>query len=151
MTVSPHIRALAVCLFSNRDRILVNEAHDPVKRLSFCRPIGGGIQFGETGIRAIERETLEELGAAIRDVRFVGTLENIFTYLGEPGHEIVLVFDAAFEDKSLYARPFLPGRESNGDAFEAHWRELASFSEQLPLFPEGLASLVRSCWRGCAA
>ena len=149
--MSSRIRPLAVCLFSNGNRILVNEAHDPVKRLSFCRPIGGGIQFGETGAQAIERETLEELGTAIRDVRFVGTLENIFTYLGEPGHEIVLVFDAAFKDGGLYARPFLSGRESNGDAFEARWRELSSFSEQLPLFPEGLVSLVRSYWRERAA
>jgi hypothetical protein len=35
----PQIRALAICLFLVEDRLLVNEAHDPVKGMSFCRPL----------------------------------------------------------------------------------------------------------------
>jgi len=77
------IRAIAICLFLNGDRVLVNEALDPVKGLRFCRPLGGGIQFGETGAQAVAREIREEIGAKVTDVRYIGTLENIFTYLGQ--------------------------------------------------------------------
>ena len=142
-SVLPHIRPLAICLLTSAGRILVNEARDPVKGLTFYRPLGGGIEFGETGAEAVTREILEELGAVVRNVRYVGTLENIFTYLGEPGHEIVLVFDAEFEDASLYQREFLEVREINGDAFKATWRALSSFSADASLFPDGLAALLQ--------
>jgi 8-oxo-dGTP pyrophosphatase MutT (NUDIX family) len=128
---------------SDAGRILVNEARDEVKGLTFCRPLGGGIEFGETAAAAVVREIREELGATVLNLRYIGTLENIFTYLGEPGHEIVLVFDGEFEDASLYEREFLEGRESDGELFKAVWRELSSFSATAPLVPEGLAKLLR--------
>jgi NADH pyrophosphatase NudC (nudix superfamily) len=139
----PHIRPLAICLLRKGDRILVNEAFDGVKRQTFYRPLGGGIEFGETAADAVTREIREELGAAVRNLRYIDTLENIFTYLGEPGHEIVLVFDGEFEDASLYERDALRGKESDGEPFTARWRELSSFSDAAPLFPEGLATLLR--------
>ena len=141
--MSGRIRALALCLFSHRGRILVNEAHDPVKEFTYCRPIGGGIEFGERAADAIKREILEELGASIQNVRYVGTLENIFMYLGRPEHEIVLVFDGEFQDKGMYERQFLEGNESDGQPFKAEWRELSSFGTTVQLVPEGLTELVR--------
>jgi ribosomal protein S18 acetylase RimI-like enzyme/ADP-ribose pyrophosphatase YjhB (NUDIX family) len=141
---APHIRALAICLFLHEGRVLVNEAHDPVKGLSFCRPLGGGIEFGETGAQAVVREVREEIGAEVTDVRYVGTLENIFTYLGRPGHEIVLVYDARLVDVSLYQRGVVAGTESGGQPFVASWRPIGSFGPKLPLFPDGLVELLRS-------
>lgn len=138
------IRALAICVFLHEGRILVNEAHDAVQGLSFCRPLGGGIEFGETGAEAVAREIREEIGAEVKDVRYVGTLENIFTYLGKPGHEIVQVYDARLVDASLYQRGFVHGAESDGQPFVARWRPLASFGTGLPLFPAGLVELLRS-------
>jgi 8-oxo-dGTP pyrophosphatase MutT (NUDIX family) len=138
------IRPLAICLFRHEGRVLVNEAHDPVKDLRFCRPLGGGIEFGETGVEALRREIVEELGEEIGEIRFLGALENIFTYLGEPGHEIVLVYDATFLDTSLYQRPFLVGTESDGQPFQAVWRTLDSFHADLPLFPQGLEEMLRA-------
>ncbi|MDB5857130.1 MAG: hypothetical protein JWQ76_819, partial [Ramlibacter sp.] len=41
-------------------------------------------------------------------------------------------------------RPFLAGRESDGQPFQATWRELGSFGPALPLYPEGLAELLAS-------
>lgn len=141
---SPQIRALAICLFLDGDRILVSEARDPVTGVSFCRPLGGGIEFGETGVEAVVREIREEIGAELTDVRYVGTLENIFTYLGQPGHEIVQVYDARLVDVSLYQRGVFRGAESDGQPFVASWRSLASFGPELPLYPKGLADLLRS-------
>jgi len=40
------IRPLAIYLFRDGDRILVGEGNDPVKRETFYRPLGGGIEFG---------------------------------------------------------------------------------------------------------
>ena len=118
-----------------------------MKGLTFFRPIGGGIEFGESGAEAIQREVFEELDLKISQVQFVGAFENIFTYRGEPGHEIVLVFDAVFKDARTYEQPYLVGRESNGDGFHARWQELSAFNERQPLFPEGLVKLVQSYWR----
>ena len=78
------------------------------------------------------------------DLRLVGALENIFTYNGSPGHEIVLIYDGEFLDKSLYKRSFVPGTESNGQPFQAKWRGVEYFSTVLPLYPHGLLELLRS-------
>ena len=145
------IRALAICVFSHQGKILVSQAHDPVKGLSFCRPLGGGIEFGETGVRAVAREIREEIDVEVSDVRYVGTLENIFTYLGRQGHEIVQVYDGRLIDKTLYDRNSIAGAESDGQPFVASWVSLESFGPQLPLVPEGLVELLRSKFAAYAA
>jgi 8-oxo-dGTP pyrophosphatase MutT (NUDIX family) len=141
---SEYIRPLAICVFRHRGRILVNEAHDPVKSETFCRPLGGGIEFGETSAQAVVREVREEIAAEITNLQLIGTLENIFTYLGAPGHEIVQVYDAEFIDRSLYEKASIAGAESDGQPFQAIWRKLEEFSKDLPLYPEGLCQLLQS-------
>ena len=141
---SKQIRALALCIFHSEGRILVNEAYDHVKNQSFCRPLGGGIQFGETSSHAIVREIQEELGAEITNLRLIGTLENIFTYVGNSHHEIIQVFDGEFTDRELYQRPWLPGTESDGTTFKASWRELSYFPNSAILVPNGLPELLKS-------
>jgi 8-oxo-dGTP pyrophosphatase MutT (NUDIX family) len=136
------IRPLALCVFSFGGRILVNEAHDQFKGQSYCRPLGGGIEFGEPSERAVVREIREELGAEITNLRFIGTLENIFIHVGRPGHEIIQVYDGDFVDRALYQRPFLSGSESDGTPFQAFWRARSHFSATLPLFPDGLKELL---------
>ena len=136
------IRPLAICVFRRGGRILVSENYDPTKRQAFYRPLGGGIRFGERGAEAIEREIREELGAELRDVRFLGMLENLFTFDGAPGHELVLVYDAAFADPSLYHQEELRGCEGK-EAFTAVWKPLSRFpSEEIPLYPDGLLELL---------
>lgn len=140
----PRIRHLALCIFHHQGKILVNPFHDPVKQQSLFRPLGGGVEFGEKSIDAIVREIREELDLPIRDVRLLGTLESIFTYLGKPGHEVVQVYDAQFEDLTLYDKAWLDGEESNGERFKAVWRDSSSFSSDGKLVPEGLYELLKS-------
>ena len=139
------IRPIAICLFRHQGRILVFEEFDSVKQDHYCRPLGGGIEFGERGSEAIVREIREELGAEIEDVTWLGTLENIFTLEGQPHHQIVLVYDAQFTDQSLYEHERLAAHEhSIGQDFAAIWRsvdELASESKRL--VPEGLLELLK--------
>ena len=141
---SPRIRPIAICVFHRAGRILVNETEedDPLKPRTFCRPLGGGIEFGETSAEAIVREIREELGAEVGKLNLIGTLENIFTCLGRPGHEIVQVYNGEFMDQGLYEMPCLSGREDDGVPFEAYWRGKSYFSATLPLYPEGLAELL---------
>lgn len=142
-----HIRFLAICVFRHAGRVLVNEAYDPVKGRHFHRPLGGGIAFGETSAQAIVREIREETGAAIKNLRLLGTLENIFTYLGNPGHEIVRVYDGEFVEQSMYELDSIPGAESDGAPFQAKWRDLDYFSADRPLVPDGLLELLRRTLR----
>lgn len=137
------IRPLALCVFHHDGKILVNEACDPVTGKRFFRPIGGGIEFGETSAQAIVREVEEELGLAITDVRLLGTLESLFTYAGTPGHEIVQVYDANFVDASVYELPYLNAKESNGAPFIAKWLPCSSFTDEAPLVPDGLYELLK--------
>ena len=140
------IRPIVLCLFRHAGRILVGSAYDAVKQDHYCRPLGGGIEFGERGAEAIVREIREELGAEIEDVRWLGTLENLFTCDGEPGHEIVLVYDAVFADRSLYDRAVLHGYEQDAaiPAFTAEWKTLDELTAgSVRLVPEGLAEFLR--------
>ncbi len=137
------IRPLAICIFHHDGRILVNEAYDPVKQQTFFRPIGGGIEFGETSAQAVAREVQEELGLPITDVHLLGTLESLFTYNGTPGHEIVQVYDAQFVDSGVYELPHLNGQESDGATFTAKWHSCASFTDESPLVPNGLYELLK--------
>ncbi len=140
----PRIRPLALCVFQHDGRILVSENFDPTKRETFYRPLGGGIEFGERGIDAAAREIHEELAAAVRDIAYLGTLENIFTFNGKPGHEIVLIYDGSFVDSSLYGRESLTGREGS-HAFKAVWKRLSDFVPgHPPLYPDGLIDLLLS-------
>jgi len=139
----PRIRALALCIFHHQGKILVNQFFDADKQQMLFRPLGGGIDFGEHSAQAIVREIQEELGLSINSLRLIGTLESLFTYAGKPGHEFVQVYDDRFDDPSVYQRAQLDARESDGAPFVARWQGSASFTEQTPLVPAGLADLLK--------
>jgi ADP-ribose pyrophosphatase YjhB (NUDIX family) len=138
------IRPIAVCLFRNNNRILVSEGFDKIKQDYYYRPLGGGIEYGETSRDAVAREIREELDVEIEDIRFLGVVENIFVYQGEQGHEIVFVFDAEFADKSLYELDEIDGYEQEADVkFKAKWYSLGETGNgDGRLVPENLAELL---------
>ena len=136
------IRVLAICVFRHEGRILVARGHDATKNEYFLRPIGGEVEFGEHAEEALRREVREELGLEIGAPTRLGVLENVFTYEGDPGHEIVLVFDAAFEDAETYRRDELPLNEPVWDG-AARWIRMDSLPGD-PLYPDGLERLLRS-------
>ena len=143
----PRIRPIALCLFRHHGRILVGNGFDAVKGSPYCRPLGGGIEFGERGSEAIAREIREELGVEIEAVEWLGTLENLFTCDGQPGHEIVLLYDAAFADRTLYDQPILHGYEAGAasEAFTAEWKTLEELeAAPIRLVPEGLGDFLKT-------
>ena len=139
------IRPLAICVFRHHDRILVAEGYDPIKKQSFYCPLGGGIEFGEYSEQTIRRELLEELGAEVCELKYLGTLENVYIYNGTPGHEIVQIYDGALRDTRFYEQTVIVGQEVDIEAsFQAVWKHLDEFGEgKSILYPTGLLKLLR--------
>ena len=139
------IRPVALCVFLNNDRILVFEGYDPVKGETFYRPLGGGIEFGEKSEDAVRRELKEEINADVGEIRYLGTLENIFIFNGNSYHEIVLIYDGTLIESGLYAQALITGKEANGDDIRAMWKSLEEFeSGASSLYPHGLLNLLRT-------
>lgn len=140
------IRPLAICVFRNNNRILVAEGYDPVKKDTFYRPLGGGIEFGEKSEDTVRRELMEEINAEVGDVWYLGTLENIFVFNGTPGHEIVQVFDGVLKESGLYDQTVIVGKEAEIDeSFTAIWKNIDEFGEgKSILYPTGLLELLIS-------
>ena len=135
------IRPLALAVFRDGPRMLVEDNSAQDRRDYFYRSPGGGVEFGERAIDAVRREMREEFEAEIRDVRPLGTLENIFDYHGRPGHEVVFVFETRFVDASYYAAERIVGTEGAGIRIEAIWLDVSEPLDR-PLYPNGLLDLL---------
>jgi len=131
-------RPIVICLFSNNGRILAAKGTDSVKQIEFYRPLGGMIEFGEHSSDALKREIIEETGQEITDLKYITTVENIFTYEGKSGHEIVMVYDAEFTDKSLYEKEDIDVTE--GEIWcKAYWLNINDCKNgKITLYPEGI-------------
>lgn len=137
------IRPLVICIFRNDESILVAEGYDPVNEDYYYRPIGGEIEYGEKSAEALIREVREEIEADIFNLKYIGTVENIYTFGGEVGHEIVQVYDAAFIDTSFYTEELFEGKEDDGKIFKIKRLPISKFQNgELRLVPEGLLDLI---------
>jgi len=140
--MSKPIRVVSICVIRRDDSILVLEAFDSVRGMPFYRPLGGGVERGETSKQAVIREIREEIGAEITDLRLLGTLESIFTIEGQLGHEVVFVYEGRFVDANAYLQQEFTVREDNGDVFFAQWRPISFFTDYRRLVPERLMELL---------
>lgn len=133
------IRPLCIALIQNESRIFVMECYDKVKQETFYRPLGGGIEFGELGRIALEREFQEEMHTDLENIEYLTTFENVFTCEGVAGHEIVLLFRAEFSDKRLYSIDEIICTEG-GVPFKSKWVEVKDFlNNKRILYPDGLS------------
>ena len=138
------IRPIALCVFQNKNRILVFEGYDRAKDEIFYRPLGGGIEFGEKSEAAVRRELKEELNVEIANLRYLGVLENIYTFNAGSYHEFVMVYDGVLIESQLYEQDLIMGKEANGDDIRAMWKTLDEFREgNSLLYPPGLMELLR--------
>ena len=139
------IRPLAICVFRHNDRILVAEGYDSVKDEYFYRPLGGGIEFGETSVETVCRELMEEINVEVdmESLKYLGTVENIFHFNGTASHEIVLIYDGVLKESGLYEQAVIAGKEVNGEDFRAVWRDLDEFRDgKSILYPTGLIEML---------
>ena len=123
----------------------VGDGYDKVKQEAFCRPLGGAIEFGERSEDALRREIKEEISADVAGLRLLGAMENLFVCDGEPGHEIVLVYDGQLTDPAIYERGMVDGLHGvdDGIPFTATGQRLDEFGPgRPPLYPDGLKELL---------
>ncbi|HEV2119086.1 MAG TPA: NUDIX domain-containing protein [Candidatus Bathyarchaeia archaeon] len=140
------VRSIAICVFRKDSSIFVAEGYDKTKDEIFYRPLGGTIEFGEYGNETVALELREEIGAAVTNVRYLGTLENIFVFEGRPGHELVLVFEGDFIERSFYEKKRIEGVETTG-SLQAVWKPLDFFlNSETSLYPDGLLALLTQHW-----
>ena len=140
------IRPLALCVFRNEDKVFLARGYDSTKDEVFYRPIGGRIEFGERGHETIIREVKEEIDADVKEVRYLGALENIFHYEGIPGHEIVLIYDGRFADPALNRDDaVVQGIDDGGILYQGAWHTVADFRQPKapPLYPDGLLQMLQ--------
>ena len=135
-----HIRAKAVCLFHRHNHVLLAEGFDPTSNETFLTAIGGGIEFGEKSIDAAAREVLEELGEEVTALTLLGVLENIFTFDGKAGHEMVFVYEGQFSDTRVYQREVLQGVETSGHRYQARWYEVSAIDKAV--YPRGVIDFL---------
>lgn len=139
------VRPLGLCVFRHEGRILAGCNTEPGTRATFYRPIGGKIEFGETGAECVVREVMEETGAVVEGVSYLGTLESIFSYGGKKGHEICLMYDGRFREAAYYRAGEIMGEDDEGELlYRAHWIDPNAPPENAPLYPNGLVDLLNS-------
>ncbi|MFO7662499.1 MAG: NUDIX domain-containing protein [Chloroflexota bacterium] len=140
------VRPIAICVFRHNGRILVAEGYNAIKHQRFYRPLGGTIEFGEPSADTIVRELREELSATVGNLRYLGTLENIFSTGEDMGHEIVLVYDGEFLNPALYELEAVEGVEEDGTLFRVVWLRLTDcLAPATPsLYPAGLFELLET-------
>lgn len=127
----------AMCVVErNGKELLAGIGRDDIKGEDFGRVIGGKIEFGETAESALRREFQEELNTNLDNLIFVKILENIFTYNGQSGHEVVFVYKGNLTDKTLYQKNLIKV-EDGGKEFDVKWVSLDDvYSGKLKLYPE---------------
>lgn len=106
----------------------------------YHRLIGGSVEFGETHSDAVRREVNEELSATIRDLRYLGVVENIFRIDGDVGHEIVFVYTGHLDPEPAVMGATLT--ESDGSVVPVVWRPFDDDTEQLPVYPAEVMRLL---------
>jgi NADH pyrophosphatase NudC (nudix superfamily) len=142
MMLEEKIRPLTLCIIKNKDKLLVGDGYDSKKDQVFYRLLGGGIEFGETGEEALNREFMEELETKLENVKYLATLENVFTYNGKRGHEIVLIFSADLAKKELYQKSSIDILDCQ-KRHKGSWQKISDFKNQkLILYPNGILNYI---------
>ena len=140
---APRLRAVALGVVWRGPRLLMSAVtRDDGRRVGW-RPLGGGIEFGETSREAVAREMAEELGARFRPTRLLGVLETIYEHHGAPGHEVVFVWEGVLEEPGLAAAEAFT-MVDGPSADHVAWRDPASLAPDEPLPPDGLLPLLRT-------
>lgn len=128
------IRPIVLGLAIKDNKILVAEGYDDVKKQTFYRCLGGGIEFLEESKIALKREFLEELNINVTIKDFLGISENIFTYNGQKGHELILFYSIDISDEDLKNEYYILDNENKNIV---KWVDIDEFkSKKKILYPE---------------
>ena len=128
------IRPIVLGLAVKDNKLLVSEGFDNVKKQTFYRCLGGGIEFLEKSTDDLKREFKEEINIDIVIKDFLGISENIFTYEGKNAHELVFYYNINILDKD-YKEEYVV-TDDNGQS-KAVWIDINEFkSRNKILYPQ---------------
>ena len=134
------IRPIVLGLAIKNNKILVCEGFDSVKKQTFYRCLGGGIEFLESSAAALKREFQEEIGANITVNKFLGVSENIFTYNGKSAHEIIFFYSIDIADSDYKDEYTI---FDNNQTFKAKWIDVDDVkNENKILYPEEILKYI---------
>lgn len=143
MSKKQRIRVIALVILRHQDHIFVTEYFHPTTDEPYYRPLGGGVEFFETGEEAVRRELMEEIEAPLADVRYLGMLENIYTVEGKRAHQICLMYGATFAHYQRQSLTYTVIGQEGKESFRALWKPLGMFRNgEAPLYPNGLLALL---------
>ncbi len=138
------VRPIAVAIIKRNLQLLLSAVRNDQGDVKGWRPLGGGIEFGETAEVALLRELQEETGENITVGRLLGVLENIYQHEGVTGHEIVFVYEANFRSQGAYDKPQYEF-EDGGNSNVATWVDIKTFAHRkAELYPEALRKILVS-------
>lgn len=139
------IRVIALAVLCWDDHIFVTEYIDEHTGNPYYRPLGGGVDFYETGEEAVIRELQEEINAELVNVQYAGMLENIFKMQSKRRHQICLMYTAQFAEAERQQIAYTVVGEEGEKNFNAMWKPLSIFREgEANLYPDGLLTLLDS-------
>ncbi len=140
-----NIRVIAIGLNWRGRSILAMEVLDDAGRIKGVRPLGGGVEFGETWQQALAREYQEELGAEILMSKTPLVMENIYNHEGMTGHEIVFISDIEFANGTFEGQDNITFSEDNGTECIARWFDLDTLDNgEIELYPSGLKEILEA-------
>jgi 8-oxo-dGTP pyrophosphatase MutT (NUDIX family) len=141
-TPSRDIAVKVIGLAWRGDELLVAEVEESDGRVKGVRPLGGGIEFGETREAALKREFAEELRCDIAVVGPWHAFENIYEHEGQTGHEILFAAEVRLGDADIYRRDRFHYLEHEGTRCCAVWLAPLHLPPGVALYPDGLARAI---------
>ncbi|MBO6639685.1 MAG: NUDIX domain-containing protein [Roseitalea sp.] len=142
---SPGIGVKVLGLVFRGDALLCVEVTNDDGAVKGVRPLGGGVEFGETRAVALTREFNEELST---DIRITGgwiTLENIYRHEGQLGHEFDFAATVELTDSELYERE-RPTILDDKEIAVGWFRRQELQQRGWTLYPDGLADVIGDRW-----
>ena len=135
------MRPISLVLILKNDKLFLSKGKDQVKDITFYRPLGGGIDFGETSLEAIKREIKEELGATLKNEELLKVIENIFVYNGKNGHEIIFLYKGDILEQDFYIKEKMAILDKEG--MYAEWVSISDIkNHKVRVFPEELIEFI---------
>ncbi len=129
------IRVKAMCIIEHDGKLLVSRYWDEVKQEYFYRLLGGSMEFGETAEETIRREIKEEINSDLLNLRFLQMVENMFTFEGKPGHEVIFLYTGEISRTELFHKSTFVITEGYTEV-EGMWVLIQeAISGPVPLYP----------------